>query len=389
MTTSILTPAVTSDIELADPNSRLAYWKQVLPMRTVRYTAKDGSRQKADFTEQYLRDLAKNQIVDKVGFLLADADNKHTMDPERMRGDVTAWQVRTEGEKPGLYAKVVFPDARSAAAVLTNPDLGVSARIRPETERSDGTKVGPGIVHVLGTLDPQIDGMGGWETADLSLTEDEVIDLSASTYEETTVPKPKTLDEYTSADIEAMDEDALNAFLVEFAPEFDATLDADEDGDEPEGDEDDPAEDDEDDTDDEDDDGLDTEGADMSRTQADIDLANQRANEALAENARMRADLGTQRWETTRERYLSEGVPPHMLDLAAPVLSQYDDMVIDLSNGAEDESDLNVGEVVRGLLDAAKGMIDLSVEKGHSGTLAPGQTDPEEDAVLEQWTING
>jgi hypothetical protein len=111
----------------------------------------------------------------------------------------------------------------------------------------------------------------------------------------------------------------------------------------------------------------------------DIELANQavasanaRANEALKRVAEAE-------WREERNTLLGEGVPPHALDLAAPVLNRADDMVIDLSN--EDGEDVNASQIVRDLLDSMKGMVDLSTEEGHSGT-GNGDEDAE---LLAKW----
>ena len=107
------TPSLrTEDFDLSQQDGKLSFWKQILPMKTINYTAKDGSRQKIDFTREYLTDLANNKAVDKIGFLLADKDNAHTMDPERWRGDVVQWEVRDDG----LSGKIVFPSQEAAAA---------------------------------------------------------------------------------------------------------------------------------------------------------------------------------------------------------------------------------------------------------------------------------
>jgi len=374
----VLTPYLhNAYVDLAD-GERLAFWKQILPKKTVHYTAKDGSRQKIDFDTAYLTDLANNTAVDSLGFLLADKDNAHTMDPEKWRGKVEKLEVRDDG----LYGKIVFPNKQSAQAVLMNPELGVSARIRESIAKSDGTVVPRGIVHVLGTLDPQVDGMKPWELADLSTATDDVLDLSTEEYDMATKTKKKSLDDYTEADVEAMSEDELDAFLAEFAPEVAANLgdDTDEDAD----DEDDSNDDDELDDEDEPLPQLAGAGADMSKAVKDqIDLANSQAQFALQQAAQARAELAAARWERERDSYLNEGVPPHLLDLATPVLARTDDMVIDLSNSGED--DVNVSTVVRGLLDAAKGTIDLSVESGHSGTFMSGDGNDPDAELLAQW----
>lgn len=375
MSLSIITPTVHGgDFDLSGRDGKLAYWKQILPMKSIWYTAKDGSRQKLDFTKEYLTDLANAQGVDKVGFLLADKDNAHTMDPERWRGEVAQMEVRDDG----LYGKIVFPSPEAAKAVLDNPDLGVSARIRPNIQRSDGSTVPAGIIHVLGTLDPQVSGMAPWQATDLSTSQDEVLDLSDEEYEDMATKKTtettevKALSDYTEEDIEKMTETELDEFLKAYVPEFgdytgEQTQEVkDEHEDEPEK-------------------VLAGAGADMSKTAGsqDIELANQRADaaNARAEEALRRVAEAT--WERDRDLYLSKGVPPHALDLAMPVLCRADDMVIDLS--VSNEADVNVSEVVRGLLDALEGTVDLSSEEGHNGHFKIGDGEDPDAEALAHW----
>ena len=376
------TPSLhTADFDLSRKDGKLAFWKQILPKKSIDYTAKDGSRRTLDFTEEYLTDLANNKAVDKIGFLLADVDNRHTMDPERWRGEVEAMEVRDDG----LYGKVVFPSPEAAKAVLDNPDLGVSARIREGVQRSDGSTVNRGIIHVLGTLDPQVSGMSGWQTADLSTEQDEVLDLSNEEYKDMSDKKtePRDLSEFTEADIDKMTDEELDEFLATYAPEFGA-VESDKSEDE--------SEDETEDEDHEDEDKADADkakelvgaGADMSgKSTEDIELANQQVATANARAAEALRRVAEAEWREERNGFLGEGVPPHALDLAAPVLNRADDMVIDLSNAGED--DVNVSEVVRGLLDALKGSVDLSNEEGHNGTLDLSNGEDPDKELLDAW----
>ena len=116
----------------------------------------------------------------------------------------------------------------------------------------------------------------------------------------------------------------------------------------------------------------------MSKVQQDIELANGRAAFATQQATEALRRLAAAEWKSTEAEYLNAGVPPHLLDLAKPVLARSDDMVIDLSNS--EEEDVNVSAVVRGLLDASKGMIDLSAEAGHVGSYTDGE-DPDAEAL--------
>lgn len=118
---------------------------------------------------------------------------------------------------------------------------------------------------------------------------------------------------------------------------------------------------------------------------SDLDLANARADQATAFANEALRRVADAEWREERGVYLSNGVPPAALDLAAPVLNRASDMVIDLSNSGED--DVNVSAVVRGLLDSLKGTVDLSAESGHFGTAGEGENP--DQAILDRWTIQG
>ena len=59
------------------------------------------------------------------------------------------------------------------------------------------------------------------------------------------------------------------------------------------------------------------------------------------------------------------------------------DMVIDLS--VTNEADVNVSEVVRGLLDALEGTVDLSTEEGHNGNFKAGDGEDPDAEMLATW----
>lgn len=364
---TIVAPRVESDFSKVD---KVTYWKQILPQTKIEYTTKGGKRATLDFSEQYLTDLAnahKNKVLDQLPFLLADKDNAHTMDPERVRAQVTEVRLAQPGETPGLYGKFVFPSKEAAKAVIDNPNLGVSARIREGIQRSDGTAAPRAMIHVLGTLDPQVTGMAPWVPAvDLSFDPaDNILDLSEYDKEPPVASKD---DEGfpTEADIDAMTEAEVDAFLEKYAPGILSDAEVIPTKDEHENDE--PQ--------------LVGAGAELSaEAKHDIELANaaataanQRANEALRR-------MAASEWASFRLAAINDGVPPHLLDLAEPVLNRPDDMVIDLSNTGDE--DVNASEIVRQFIEAAKGTIDLSVEKGHYGSI--GSDEDPDKAGLAMW----
>lgn len=359
---SVYTPSFEGEYDLSGKGGQLAFWKQILPKGVIHYTAKDGSRQTLNFDDDYLHDLANNQAKDSVDFMLADTDNRHTMDPERWRGTVKQFEVRENG----LWGKIVFPNQEAAKAVLDNPELGVSARIREGIQRSDGTTISRGIIHVLGTLDPQVSGMAGWQQADLSATDEDVLDLSNEAFEEKAMAKQtKAVTEFTDEEIEAMSEDELDSYIEEALSLLDGSLDEDE------------VEDD-----------LDEDESEDEKELVDVGLSNEQRSEidlARSEARQARKELAQARWERDREAYLAAGVPPHLLDLSEPVLNRPDEMIVDLSNTDGADAEVDVSKVVKGLLDAAKGTIDLSAEQGHGGTFKSGDGEDPDKALLDAW----
>ena len=359
------------DVNLAGEGA-LAFWKRVLPEgEAIDYRHPDGTRQRLDFTEQMntgLVEAFRAQAMDQTPFVLADEDNRHTMDPERFRGEATDLRRHTElppdvaqavadedgTVAPGLWARIEFASKKAARAVLRNPKLGVSARIRP----GDGDKP-TRIIHVLGTLDPKVRRLGAWKPA-LDFSEYapfQLIDLTDRHYAEAPVSKKTkkakaptgTLDlsavpdiaDVTAEDIEKFSEEELAAFLAVYGKGgTNPILDTDPD-------------DDDDDPDD-----------DLSETgMSDIQLAEVRAARKEGREALKRA--AAIEWKAERKSLLRDGVPPHVLDLAEPVLSRPYDLVVDLSN--TDEGDLDVAKIVRDLVDGYKGTVDLSdVELGHT-----------------------
>ena len=387
----IETPRV-ADADFSKGGAR-SFWTRILPKQSVNYTDKSGKSRVLDFNDETLGDVKAAHEADGLGnggttpFVLAGKDNEHTMDPERYRGDVT--QMVREDELPeetkaaliakhgtvpsGLYGKVRFPSKKLARAVTSNPNLGVSARIREGVERSDGKKFSRLAIHVLGTMNQVIPGTGGWTPAvDLSeYASDDVIDLSGESYGATKMPKTKDkkdvklaatatvevpdIDDVKPEDIAGWTDEALEAFLGQYAPG-----EADEATEEPQAkiEKTDPAP-----------EGTDPDPEVTLSTSAkteDIDFAshpavveaNRTAREALNRAAEMR-------WAADRKGLLGEGVPPHVLDLAEPVLGRANDTVIDLSVFEED--DVNVTEIVRELVEGYKGTIDFSAPAGHGG----------------------
>jgi hypothetical protein len=107
-----------------------------------------------------------------------------------------------------------------------------------------------------------------------------------------------------------------------------------------------------------------TAGASLSaEAQAQIDLANSRAEETSLELARVTAALNRAAFEKERDWYSREyGIPPRITDLARPVL-EGEGHVVELSNG----SSIDAGAIVRKVLKEVGQtvrMLDLSGELG-------------------------
>lgn len=396
-TRTIITPALTTD--LASTGEPLTYWKQILPEGEIHY---DG--RKISFDRPYLQDLIasfNDGEVEQTMFQLANPLNGHgrDFDPERQRAVAKELRLANEGEQPGLYAKLQFFNKRAAKAVRENPGLGVSSRVRENfVNTRTGKVVKRALVHILGTIDPRVTGMAPWQPVDLSSYESGVVvDLSHSEYQGVKMANKKaktadlsaaTLDldaPLTAEQIAELTDEEIQELLAKYDTIGDADLDSGTD----EDDEDD--EDDDEDSDDESDDGADDDetstepdgDTNLSReAQRQIDLANATAREANA-----RANAALQRaadadWQRERADLASDGVPPVLLDLAAPILNRPDSFEVDLSH--EGGSTLNVGEIIRKMLAETRGTVDMSNESGHGGGYSPDGADPDKD-TLDLW----
>jgi hypothetical protein len=128
------------------------------------------------FTRDYLRGLAeafRSRAYDQVPFQLADAQNTHTNDPERTRGEITDMDVQDDGL--WITAKLTPQGER---VLQDNPRLGVSARIVEDYARSDGQHYAAAVQHVLGTLDPRIPEGTGWHDVEHDIVNLDIADLT-------------------------------------------------------------------------------------------------------------------------------------------------------------------------------------------------------------------
>jgi hypothetical protein len=252
--------------------------------------------------------------------------------------------------------------------------------------RSDGKFFTAAVQHVLGTLDPRIPGLGGWEAVEASNDAEAVLDLSTFSFtgEEMTVsgdqftaeergklskllqiPEDK-IDALTAladadlsllvgdgADAELTDEE-LAQLIAEMPDEELAALQAEFEG------------------------QVAAAAPGLSNQAAmAIEMANVRADENARQLSVITSELDTQRYEAERARLVRDsGVPPFLVELARPLL-EGTGHTVDLANGKA----VDAGQIMRKVLTeyakAAK-MMDLSVELGSA------MDEPEQTGVAAQ-----
>lgn len=338
---------------------RSLYRKQVLPIGSIDYKGKP-----LHFTREMHQHIAaafNSGAYDSVPFVLAPADNSHTMDPERTRGVVKGFELTAQG-----LDALIEVGTDGAKLIDDNPGLGVSARILMDLTRADGKHFPAAVQHVLGTLDPRVPGMKPWEkVADLAADQTPVVDLTAASYapERTGMAFTPEQEAKLAALLDNVGDDgklivapASNDDTLTDA-ELQAIIDAASNDDEPAGD---------------------LVSASLSSdAQEAIDLANATADQARQEVAAVSVELAAQRWRADRASFEQAGVPPVLLDLAAPVLELPTDAVIELSN----TKTVDVAKVVRDMLDAAKGTVDLSAPAGTTVATTPDSDEDRKAAV--------
>lgn len=386
------------------------YRKQVLAKRTIDYPMPDGSVQKVTFDDAYLRDLAtayNDGAYDLVPFQLATGRNEHNEDPKNYGGRVIGAEVTPDG----LDMLIELSEEAAELVDKTGGRLGVSPRIKA-VRHVDGRQFKRAIRHVLGTLDPRQQNLRPWQpVVDLAADDDgPVLDLTGITYQEgVTMPRIIDLSTLTDEDLEALESfTAANGIdLAAAEVEVDPDDEPDMGGETPEDE--DPDEDleeleeDPDGTEDGEDthelgltdgDGISDEDlnalidAELDRAGVDLSAGDEREDEPEdvslssiepespeAENARLR-------FENAADKLLRKGVPPAIIDLAKPILSLSDEEAgtLDLATPAGESVD--VRGVVRDMLEAVAGTIDLSSESGYGHETEP---EEQEQATAQVW----
>lgn len=374
--TAVLTPFLRGAATREAPGSKL-WMKRVLPVGTIRYKGRY-----LHFTKDYNDSLARafaDQAYDQVPFQLADAQNTHTNDPERFRGDIVSMDSRPDG----LWVRLK-PTTAGEKALEENPNLGVSVRIVENYDRADGKFYPQAVQHVLGTLDPRITGLGAWQAIEASNTPRDIIDLTGEQFTgqgsggempELTdsqrrnlqtlldIP-PEEFDELikglTSPDFGAGDgqdgedgtDDDLAAIIdsltVEELEQLEAELEAETAA---------------------------TAGATGLSHEAviAIEMANARAEQAQEAVREINRKLDQGDFTSERARLVRDlGIPPHLVDLAQPLL-QGNGHVVELSNGNK----VDAGQVVRRLLSA---MGEMNMLGGVGIELGSPMDEPDEAA---------
>lgn len=335
--------------------------KRILPVGSIDYEG-----QTVTFDKPFLQTLVhsfRGSAFDQVPFQLATADNKHNNDPERTRGEVTGLDLQDDG----LYATVITTD-EGARIISDNPRLGVSARIVNSLQRADGKSFKAAMQHVLGTLDPKINGLGPWQSIEASRQSGEkVIDLTHLEFTEGDVapqlsddelaqlrdiiaqggtpqpPAPAPADGATEGDEGDGDEGELSdeelAELIQYAEAYESgetDFDSDEE--------------------------LIAASNDPAVQNA-LLLVRAQSDQQAIELARVTEQLDTQRWQSERAMFTRDyGIPPAVLDLAEPLLKG-ENNVIELANGAVTDAGAVMRRVLTEIGQNVK-LLDLSAELG-------------------------
>jgi hypothetical protein len=351
---------ITPWTDLAASQAGTRWWKRLLPVGEINYKGRI-----LKFTPEYLTGLVeafRDKAYDQVPFQLAPDNNSHTNDPERTRGLISEMQLRRDG----LWV-ALDPTEAGDAVLRANPGLGVSARIVEDYDRADGKFFPRAIQHVLGTLDPRIPALGGWEAVAAANDAEFTYDLSNETWKEFGMPDLTDEQNAKLAKLLDLDPDKLNALVATLEPGTVGALNGGEGGGAGDGGAGDGGEDDLDQiaayfdslTDEElaqlereleeDEAGSEPEpaGAGLSGEAAmAIELAQAQGDENARQLGIISAQLDAERWANERARLVgSGGVPPFIADLAQPLL-EGTGHVVDLANGKS----VDAGQVTRKIL---------------------------------------
>lgn len=339
---------------------------------------------------------------DQVQFQLAGAKNEHNDLPENFRGELLDLSI---GEGDTLEATFGVT-ARGDALLTENPRLGASVSFIDVFERADGRNFGPTLLHVAGTHDPEIAGLGDWQRADLSAAKSDVkvYDFTGATDGPANggqdnsnkkgdgMPALKDLTEAQLAkllaliddkpaggeggDVKVTDDDAKK-----IAADVDnvdkKTVDADADADDKK--------------DDKADDAANTPDKQLVDASASdkktIELAARVDSQAL-ELAALRRERDTARYQQERDQFAQEyGIPPRITDLCAKWLTGAH--VIQLSASEAGDPGADIRKMLKEFGQVAK-LLDLSGPIGSSHDFAAQDAEKtDRDTFLERARTSG
>lgn len=403
MTTQILSPI---DLGATSKVGGRLFRKQILPVGSINYQGR-----RIDFTRDKLSAMAdafRSGAFDSVPLVMADTENRHTMDPRATTGEMVDVELTADG------LDGVFRASDEAAKLLESyPKVGISARILEDYERADGKRFPAAIQHALITSDPRITGMRPWAAVNLSAEAggENVLDLSAETFapagggqEGAMMPAPFTDDETAmlrqllaqmqgeNPDSEEEGEELSDSAGEEFPELSEEELNAL--ALEVLGDEDEPTEPQDSEESQDSDESADSEqGSGEEHTaeeQAEpiaasndapaVELANARVAEMETQLSNLQGELDKRNFETERDKLASEfGIPPAVTDLARPLLQGR--QVIELSNG----NSVDAGQVVREVLQAVGQQFRLLDLSSSVGTAFESDQDKAEADDRTRW----
>lgn len=353
MTTTTVSPFVVSDakeVELTDDKgAKRKYWKkEILPHGTRKYNGET-----LDFSKinpACIEAFNANATGAGVPFVLAMPDNSHPKigdEIKQIEGDLHKLEL---GENGNLWGYFDLSQSQVALNAIkkSNGKFGVSGRIEVDYTAGDTGKTFPfALSHVCGTTRPHIKGLAGWQPVDLSEEEKarKVIDFSTEVIDpETTndTTNKETGDDLVAVEIPKAKLDRLLAFMDEVDEAEKAAKDLTEG--------------------DKDKDKGNGKAIELSEeAQRQIAAAQEQAKKAFEFAERTQIDAAQREWAARKSQLANDGVPPHWLELAEPVMKRHKPVVLEFSENDK----VDATKVISELLDAAKGTIKLSVEDGH------------------------
>lgn len=351
--------------------------KQVLPFGRFHYKGDSF-----EITQQWVDNAIKafeDKAFDQTPFALADENNSHDVDhrPDRFGGEV----LKLVKRPTGLNAIMRLTD-NVARMVRNNKKLGVSVRFREGYTRDADQKSWPVVIdQVLGTLKPRLTGMAPWREIVLSDLADgtDVADSSTGEWDMTNPASgDKDKDKAPGSDNTSGNDDKVTLTKAEYEA-FQKLINGSGNGSGTPA----PTT------------GDSGTGNNVSDDDTDIDsLLNELEGKevkqqpqpvGLSDEAKriikLSNEVARSNYERDAQAWKLAGVPPKMVELAAPVLGSYDEVkVVTLSDDGTSKS-VDARAIVRAILDEARGTVALSAEDGHSNR--GGETDPEFDAAYK------